>query len=278
MSDHSHARNFFGYLNGTLNRHLLHRPSSPIHSANATVSEHSLRTNLLPGSRSANFGYKIVSTASHTGGPYAAADRYFGYDVEQFSYILIASGLLGSVTFVAVFYIVMACRKVYVKRRNARWNALGCEVYLVHWPDMPRSTTDVFIGNAGFPPLVPPEPRDGTATVTVPVVAPVEGSTVDGGDVLADRAFIQLTPNDAQATLTKLQEAVHSCTSTAKYEMQRLDELELAGFRQALIDFAESQIQAAQESYEILLEQIRRIQEWYPEPSSSPTPTVPLEQ
>ena len=43
-----------------------------------------------------------------------------------------------------------------------------------------------------------------------------------------------------------------------------MDEAELKGFRQALIDYAESQMQAAQESYEILLEQIRIMQEWNP--------------
>ena len=67
----------------------------------------------------------------------------------------------------------MCVRRMYVRRRNARWMAMGfspsthsglaltsdvygrSDVFLVHFPDMPRSTTDVFIGNVGFPPLVP---------------------------------------------------------------------------------------------------------------------------
>lgn len=44
-----------------------------------------------------------------------------------------------------------------------------------------------------------------------------------------------------------------------------MDSTETKGFRQALIDYAESQMQAAQESYEILVEQIKKLQEWQPE-------------
>jgi hypothetical protein len=180
MAADAHLRDFFGWMNSTESPHLLRNRSTD------TFNDHPLRTNLLAGSRSANFNFKVVN--SHTYASSSSADVYFGYDVEQFSYILIASGLLGSVTFVVIFYIVMACRKIYLIRRNARWNAMGCEVYLVHWPDMPRSTTDVFIGAAGFPPLVPlPEQRVSSSGERLAT----ESAT------LAD-AFIQLTPNDVR--------------------------------------------------------------------------------
>ncbi|GAU90333.1 hypothetical protein RvY_02762-3 [Ramazzottius varieornatus] len=119
------------------------------------------------GGKSSPYDYRVLNQRS-----YAGQQAYFGYDVEQFSYILIASGCLGSVVFVIAFWIVMLIRRTYVRRRNARWIAMGfspsthsglaltdaygrSDVYLVHFPDMPRSTTDVFIGNVGFPPLVP---------------------------------------------------------------------------------------------------------------------------
>lgn len=112
--------------------------------------------------------HRIVSNFA---GP---ASSFFGYNVEQLSYILIASGCLGALVFVVAFYTVMFCKKVIDRRRNARWLAMGfspsndsglaftradcarSEVFLVHFPHMPRSTTDVFLGNIGFPPLVPP--------------------------------------------------------------------------------------------------------------------------
>ncbi|XP_055345811.1 uncharacterized protein LOC129593496 [Paramacrobiotus metropolitanus] len=69
----------------------------------------------------------------------------------------------------------------------------------------------------------------------------------------------------AAAALQEAEKLVDQCSNTGKEEIERLDETEVKGFRQALIDYAESQIQAAQESYEILLEQIKRIQDWQPE-------------
>ena len=83
---------------------------------------------------------------------------------------------------------------------------MGCEVFLVHWPDMPRSTTDVFIGTVGFPPLVPRPPPP---LLTSPVLAAgkvsgtSDASTTGLGvgtraAVLGGDAFIQLTPNDVR--------------------------------------------------------------------------------
>lgn len=141
------------------------------------------------GGRAAQFTQRVMNSYS---GP---VPSYFGYNVEQFSYILIASGCLGSLIFVISFYVVMYCKKVIDRRRNARWLAMGfspstdsgfqlnqaeyyarSEVFLVHFPNMPRSTTDVYLGNIGFPPLVPRE-------------------SLGAGQVEAD-PFIQLTSND----------------------------------------------------------------------------------
>ncbi|GAU90331.1 hypothetical protein RvY_02762-2 [Ramazzottius varieornatus] len=68
----------------------------------------------------------------------------------------------------------------------------------------------------------------------------------------------------AHLALAKAEEAVQRSTVTGKQEIHRLKEAETKGFRQALIDYAESQMKAAQETYEVLLEQIRRIHEWEP--------------
>ena len=86
----SPLRDFFGhYMEVTEDVDYSDLPNTTS-STSTSLTLTSLSPNTYIGGKSSPYDYRVVNQRS-----YAGQSSYFGYDVEEFSYILIASGCLG---------------------------------------------------------------------------------------------------------------------------------------------------------------------------------------